>query len=1244
MGTCKCGGKCRIFNIQNLNVSDADFTTLTPQQCQDIYDCIINNGTTQQFENFWTALCQLQPVLFNTHANGDGTIDGATTGPVPVRCGDDLLIWSPNDSMVVGLTAGSSIYSLQVDETWLENFITANVPTPASAITDVDLTLDPSSDDDTFILNLSVGYIDDNGNTQTTTDSTPVTMQIPQQVKTVAVGCIGIGGIENALDGTRRGTTNVWDLPNGTVVDLGAVGNLDAFGVLHIVVGTQTVTFPAPVSNVVLRLNDLDVPNEWVANFQADGVAVTPTLGTGAVANPSGPGRFATTPNNGTGEFLFPGPLTELTYDINATAGVRFVGVESDPDQAPVYVCQDSDGNEEVRLRISDAVTTADVVPCDVVVDQLPPEALVDTSGTVTSNNLTVINTTNGVAVPIGEEYILFPNGDTWASPPASAGGADPASTEEGNLAIVGDDGEEFSLPLRDKLCLLEPVQIGNNGNTRNVGPAFAGLTVSTTIGASQFSGSGQADTLISVQATIDNTGSGSLIVTNETTGESSTTSDESWAGTFSSLTGVVFTLEHPLAISVGDLLTVETVGGGGRWRYNFNGTPGHMFQGDTGAGTITNSMAGHMDGTLKHTVRVYSDGETEKVIEFDANGDPQEITIDPSWTNCDGLMSAGLTAQDILDVVDLLFTKNVECFIDNLGVDQIEVVDNGGIPIADSAFVWTADEDGLAQDVRIRFDEVNSPPTLSYTVTLTILEDGNPHSVLTAQVRGGGFAEANFGQFQFQFGSTYTFMATTDAPNVNMFGTSSPASTFPAPQATWVTDPGDGSLPMVEIVAPGSQRYSVRTDADGNVSACDENGNDVPIDPTWLRCDDVLSPDQFAIASTIPPSTTTTCCVLDWDNLHQNVEPTGTALIAAGEPGSISFQANVNLHTPGSAIGSTESAEGVVIALDGKSYPIRISGTRLHDDNEGTLAVNVNGGVSIVDRGGFDVTWEILPDIYGNVAPVSWKASLASFGAERYTADSAQGGTPIDWYSNGAATDPFSWGGANNATRTVAYFNRQSVTFRLDGANNVGAGVSWVITEGPSNKFVPVCEIVEGIQTALASDDDAVTATPYAAITGYDNDGGFDSTNGTLHVATGASNGSVSDPQALPIADTVNLANGTPLSIIALGGATVSAGQDQITVPTAGLYEVHLSVTILEFGAGNHAMQLVKNVGQGAPNEEVIHASGDNTEAADEFANVSFTLPVQLDAGDTLSLGHLSDSGAGWRIKAISFSAELKA
>jgi len=143
-----------------------DFTELSPQQCSDIVDCIatpeqitnitnvidltqlltnltteeqvvlcqaivdagcnlttlidlqelIDNSSAAEFENLFDALCATQPTLFEVYGGGTtGLIADAVSGPVPLRCGGEFLIYSSDESVIVGVTEGSVLYDLRVN-------------------------------------------------------------------------------------------------------------------------------------------------------------------------------------------------------------------------------------------------------------------------------------------------------------------------------------------------------------------------------------------------------------------------------------------------------------------------------------------------------------------------------------------------------------------------------------------------------------------------------------------------------------------------------------------------------------------------------------------------------------------------------------------------------------------------------------------------------------------------------------------------------------------------------------------------------------------------------------------------------------------------------------------------------------------------------------------------------------------------------------------------------------------------
>ena len=228
-------------------------------------------------------------------------------------------------------------------------------------------------------------------------------------------------------------------------------------------------------------------------------------------------------------------------------------------------------------------------------------------------------------------------------------------------------------------------VQLNNNGNTRNLGPDFEGLTISHVIQSTAFSPAGpQGNRLTSIQATIDNTGSGSLVVTNQTTGQSSATSTESWTGAFSSLTEVVFTLDDPLTISPGDLIIATTVGSGGRWRFNLTGNQSGIVPGSSGTGP--DGLSGHFDGLIANNFIVRTlDDSSLCTVDEDANTTTPLASIPANWTLCpdtssDSKLSRiecytdGATEFDVFTYCD-----NTQKAFNRLTGDPVDI--SGGIP-----------------------------------------------------------------------------------------------------------------------------------------------------------------------------------------------------------------------------------------------------------------------------------------------------------------------------------------------------------------------------------------------------------------------------------------------------------------------------------------------------------------------------------------------------------------------------------
>jgi len=147
-----------------------DFCSLDAAQITCLTQVIDPNQlTTQQLNDLWSALCGTNPTLFNAHAGGDGTIAGSTTGPIPVTCGDDFLIWSSDGSVLVNVTQGSVIYDLKINPTVLAGIT-------HTAITNIDLKPTGVNANE---FTVEITWTDEDGNTNVTTDPTPITIDTP---------------------------------------------------------------------------------------------------------------------------------------------------------------------------------------------------------------------------------------------------------------------------------------------------------------------------------------------------------------------------------------------------------------------------------------------------------------------------------------------------------------------------------------------------------------------------------------------------------------------------------------------------------------------------------------------------------------------------------------------------------------------------------------------------------------------------------------------------------------------------------------------------------------------------------------------------------------------------------------------------------------------------------------------------------------------------------------------------------
>lgn len=620
----------------------------------------------------------------------------------------------------------------------------------------------------------------------------------------------------------------------------------------------------------------------------------------------------------------------------------------------------------------------------------------------------------------------------------------DPASTEIGNLTIEGDDGEEYTLPIKDELCFIE---IGPN-------------TPAAGVNALNMIGDLDDDDFFAAELENSNNTDVTIYAIRLTTGLWSNPTANTVTASFAGSTGTVLIganpgadfdilLSPPLVIAANTSVT-------GNVFTSANGT----------AQPITASTALSAE-QIKHEIRIYSDGETEKIIEFNAAGKPDEITIDPLWTPCGPLDDEELAAiQAIVDSKPDLWTKNIECFANAIvGVNQMQQ-DNGGIPIANGAMSWAPAAD-ITGDIVIRFDEVGAPPTLNYTVDLEIQADGIIVDSLSADGLGGGFYQFNFGSFTFEAGVVYTITPSTTTPSVNIHDTI--LSSQPSPQVQFVTATASGSIPNITIIGTGEERYTVATLSDGTQIACDENLDEIPIDTSWVPCSNNLEIRQVngleeALEPEICPPTGTT----------EVVETLETTAPAVDSPGSLLGFDPPIIISQGVTGQTRETDIKFHGRLPGEFVNAVIRVTRLSAGGGG-LTINENGvvqnssgatdhQVEIELADGLSYRWALYPASAG--------PSEAFLFTDNSVTEYAQGPGGI------AITLPFngSWNNGNNgASSGFGFENSNTLEFRSNGVAGAGSSFRVSLREVPTLPAQELCDRTEALLDLIENPTDQI-------------------------------------------------------------------------------------------------------------------------------------------------------------------------
>ena len=269
------------------------------------------------------------------------------------------------------------------------------------------------------------------------------------------------------------------------------------------------------------------------------------------------------------------------------------------------------------------------------------------------------------------------------------------------------------------------------------------------------------------------------------------------------------------------------------------SGTTGNVSDDSNGSVTVTRRDTIHHWSPSGNIIVTSSPGSVKQGYDVDTT------KLEIPATQVTAIGPAPITnVQEYLDsLLSRPSTKNIECYYQNSGVNQINLT-AGGVALADANLSWTPQAEGYGRLI-VTTNEVNQPPQLNQPITVTITRDGQPFHTITRNNPGGGFWDIDFGNIEWWFGSSYNFVFTSPIPLLIEYTTLSTQ----ANPVVFDVEPAPGALPRLKIEIVENPPIYVRTDTNGSVTACDDDGNEIAV-PTdlstgYIPCMDRLSEDQ---------------------------------------------------------------------------------------------------------------------------------------------------------------------------------------------------------------------------------------------------------------------------------------------------------------------------------------------------------------------------------------------------------------
>ena len=670
-----------------------DFTELTPEQITALTQVIdYTQLTPEQITNIKEAL---NPLF--TMSTGPDDDPANATQSHNVDFGDVVHLYSPDGSIIFSVVAGSVIVGAQVNPVLLSGIA-------HTSITRIDLKRTANENQYT----VEITWTDEDGNSQTTTDPTPVTISTVHPDAGYA-HCNTEANLTNGGGGSGPASTETTFTPHAD--------------------------------------------GEYIFDYSGEVLSGTGGISIGTTSG--GADVFVATPATGDadGSRLTTTRQSNFTPPLALTGGVTY------------FISQWAGGG-----------------------------------GNIDSH--TVCGATDGLRGYISRLV---------------NGASDPASSELGNLTVVGDDGEEYTLPLKSEQCLIEPGDPGAVAGV-NANNMTGDLSDDDFFNAEIANTTGSDVSVVSIEFTLG----GNWANPTANTITASFGGSTGTASVNAAPTGTTFSiaLSPPLAVAAGQSVS------------------GAVFSDTFSNPQPVSSAVASVSTQTPRMVRTYSDGETEKIVYFDDAGEPQELPSIPAWPSCPPFEDGELAS--IKELITECQVARIDCYRNAVGVNQrASDGEDAGTenPVLPQTLLLPQAAAGAGTDGDIVVHLNDNANGGVVEATLVIVADGVPVATRTdSQIMFGSSAFFRFGYFDFQAGVDYELQLSADATDIVIYGTTVPVANSGVTFATPIS--AASGVPQIQIIQTGEDAFTVVTDAQGNETGYDELNAVVPITRReWIPC-----------------------------------------------------------------------------------------------------------------------------------------------------------------------------------------------------------------------------------------------------------------------------------------------------------------------------------------------------------------------------------------------------------------------